>query len=201
MTAWSLAVPTSRQEEQREQNTVLVRIPNRPRRDGDDPGARSDANEASPVTIEVLPPSVYIAGSAAEIERARHWHIALRAAGVTVVSSWIESVASASGVSNPRDATKDERLTWSAGCLREVDRAAVFWFLVPPLDRTTRGGWVEAGYAYALAKPMVFSGDCKQSIFTALGTEFHSLEQCFGGVQALCDDQAIREVIRLVGAR
>ena len=51
--------------------------------------------------------------------------------------------------------------------------------LVPPVDAPTRGAWGESCYAHALARPLVFSGDTKQSVFCALGDEYESDEDAF----------------------
>lgn len=124
---------------------------------------------------------VYLAGSAAELERCRHWHSRLIQAGITVVSTWIASVTRV-GCSNPRDAAVADRLRWSETCLIEVRRADVLWLLVPSVTAPTRGAWVELGYASAIEKRIVLSGDTRQSIFTALGDEHETDEQAFAAI-------------------
>jgi nucleoside 2-deoxyribosyltransferase len=133
--------------------------------------------------------SVYLAGSTAtlaEIDRARTWRTALLAHGIVVTSTWVEKVAAAANVGNPRDKSPLQRCSIAATCLREVSSAGVFWGLVPPIDAPTRGKWIEAGYAHALGRPLVFSGDTKQSVFCALGDEDESDEDAFRRVLGLC---------------
>jgi hypothetical protein len=112
--------------------------------------------------------SVYVAASALEIDRAKWATAALEMAGLRVVSTWIGTVE-AVGVSNPRDASAEQRRTWSVADLGELQAADVVWFLAPA--RPTRGAWVELGVASALGKHLVCSGDTAQSIFCALGEE------------------------------
>src|SRR3990172_10738927 len=116
--------------------------------------------------------NVYIAASTqlSQRERAQHWVNHLALAGVRVVSTWL-TVVDVVGSANPRDASPEERLQWTANCLREVRECDLLWFLVPPADVLTRGAWAEVGDAVATDKLLVSSGDTKQSIFCALGEE------------------------------
>jgi nucleoside 2-deoxyribosyltransferase len=127
---------------------------------------------------------VYIAGASTEdqIWRVMRWSARCRDAGLTVVQSWPDNVQRA-GAGNPRDASADDRRSWSAQCLAELRSARALWLLVPPTDMATRGMWVELGYAYAGAQLIVSSGDTRQSIFGALGVEYENDEQAF---EALC---------------
>ncbi len=144
---------------------------------------------------------IYIAASAAEIERARAMRRELLALGFDVVSTWIENVDKV-GASNPRDATREQRSTWAKQDLMEVMSAEVIWFLVPDVKAPTRGGWVELGFAYgitrfrlALEQPpieMIFSGDTKQSIFTALGIEIETDEQALAFLREYREQAASR---------
>jgi nucleoside 2-deoxyribosyltransferase len=124
---------------------------------------------------------VYIGGSSHpdEMARVKRWNTACREAGIEVTSTWLDVVAGTSGGANPREATVDDRRGWSAQDLSEVARADALWFLVPPVERPTRGAWAELGYAYARAQLILISGDTKQSIFPALGAEFDSDEEAF----------------------
>lgn len=120
---------------------------------------------------------VYVAASASPAESAR---VAvaltrLRASGFVVTCTW-PGIVAAVGDANPADASCVERSGWASQDLREVADADVLWFLVPD-GVTTRGAWLEAGYAHAHGKHLVFSGpNTHQSVFCALGEEFDSDE-------------------------
>ena len=116
--------------------------------------------------------SVYCAGSSdpACLPRIYWAMVELERAGIRVVSTWPQNVASV-GAANPRDASSDQREDWMRECLRQIESADVLWFVVPS-PQTTRGAWIELGYAYALGKTIVSSGDTLQSIGCALGHEF-----------------------------
>lgn len=117
-----------------------------------------------------LKPRVYVAASAMEIDRAKRAVKSLADGGVDALASWIGNVG-ADGASNPRDATKRDRYRWSAASLTEASTADVVLMLVPPPELATRGAWFELGFAFGIAKMLVFSGDTKQSVFCALGDE------------------------------
>lgn len=132
--------------------------------------------------------TVYIAASSSEIDRVLNWSAALRYAGVRVVSTWPETIALV-GDANPRDATRQQRREWVRQDLAEVDNSRLVWFLVPPIDKPTRGAWVELGYNLGAwtwdskgETRLVCSGDTKQSIFCALGEEFASDEEAFAWI-------------------
>ncbi len=114
--------------------------------------------------------AVYVAASALELDRAARAIAMLEAAGIRVVSTWIQSIAAAGGVSNPRDVSAAQRRAWSVADFDELMVADVLWFLAP--STPTRGAWAELGCAYALSKRIVCSGDTGQSIFCALGEEY-----------------------------
>lgn len=128
-------------------------------------------------------PKVYVAGASApsEILKVEHWSERLVSAGADVVSTWVANVRK-EGSGNPRTAQTVDRRTWSGTDLAEVTSAQLYWLLVPPPEVPTRGAWVEVGWAYALAKVIVFSGDTRQSIFCALGDEYEEHETAFGAV-------------------
>lgn len=126
---------------------------------------------------------LYIAGSSAEIERARAWHELARAEGFEVLSTWVEVITQV-GEGNPRDATVDARSGWSAEDLRQVANADVVWFLVPPKGKETRGAWLEIGFALAQQIPLFCSGDTKQSIFCALGREFENDREAWEAIKS-----------------
>lgn len=125
---------------------------------------------------------VYVSGASTpdETQRVLRWSERLTAAGITVVSKWPAVIASAGGVANPRDATEEQRRIWSAQDLAEVSRAHALWLMCPPVGTSTRGAWVELGVAHSRAALIVSSGDTRQSIFTALGTECADDAEAFG---------------------
>jgi nucleoside 2-deoxyribosyltransferase len=125
--------------------------------------------------------SVYVAGASSEIERAKTAIERLGLAGIEVTSTWPNVVASF-GDANPATATLSERNGWSAADLEQVGAADLLWFLVPGDGATTRGGWLEAGFAHAKGKTLVFSGETSQSIFCALGAEFGSDVDAFATI-------------------
>lgn len=126
---------------------------------------------------------VYVAGSSDELDRAEQVIARLRAAGITVTSTWAENIRKV-GASNPRDASREQRGHWSHVCLSEVDAAQVVLFLAPGRGHG-RGGYYEVGYANAKGKHLLASGDTVQSIFLALGREFET------------DHEAIRYLVDL----
>lgn len=130
-------------------------------------------HRATVADVTAQKPRVYLAASAAEIHRARQCRAFLVEGGVEVLASWIENVA-AVGSSNPRDATKRDRHRWSVSDLTELSSADLVWMLAPSIGHETRGAWVEVGFAFGIAKQLVFSGDTKQSIFCSLGLEYDS---------------------------
>lgn len=111
---------------------------------------------------------VYVAGSSKEIQRCSAAMTLLRASGIEVTSTWIESIARAGGVANPANAHRTDRCAWSLECLEAVDAADVVWLLAPADDAPTRGAWGELCYAHARAKTIIASGNTHQSIFCAL---------------------------------
>lgn len=118
---------------------------------------------------------IYIAASShpLEIARAKSVRERLIARGHVITSTWIENVE-AVGAANPRNASKRERSVWMRRCLDEVCASDALLFLVPPLDRPTRGAWMELDRAIAKCREVVCSGDTLQSIGCALGLETDS---------------------------
>lgn len=131
-------------------------------------------------------PKVYLAASAADLARAKAWKAKLEEAGVDVVSTWIANVEKV-GESNQREATQHQRFLWTTTCLKEVSDSRVVWFLVPPAGRPTRDAWFGSGFAYALAKPLVFSGDTKSSKSCSTGYEYESDDEAFSAVVSMVD--------------
>lgn len=132
--------------------------------------------------------TIYIAGAAAEIDRVEHVIEAARQLGLDVICTWPGIVRKTPGGSNPRDASVEQREGWSSQDIREVAEADCFWFLVPQAQ--TRGAWVEAGFAIANGKHVVFSGDTKQSIFCALGEEFEDDHTALRYIARIARDRA-----------
>lgn len=128
--------------------------------------------------------SVYVAASSEEIDRATMAMAALRDRGVVVTSTWPDVIASQSGVSNPRDADRLDRMRWSVTDLQQVGAAGILW-LLSPSNGTGRGAYAELGFAYGCPlggehpRAIVVSGDTKQSIFSALGYEFKTDAEAF----------------------
>lgn len=125
---------------------------------------------------------VYIAASSAELPRARLWRDRCVAAGIEVVSSWIENVTKV-GEANPRDATREQRREWTYQCLREIQLADRFWLLWPerPSAALVEFGFV-AGRWTSFALDVFISGDTKRSIFCALGREYATDEEAFAAL-------------------
>lgn len=137
----------------------------------------------------IKPHRIYIAGASSEMERAvaaRDW---LTKAGLEVVSTWTDVVA-AVGDANPASATPADRRAWSVTDLEQVGKCDLLWFLVPPRETPTRGGWLEVGYARAGRKILLFSGDCSQSIFCALGTECQNDQEAMAHIAYLAREGA-----------
>lgn len=140
---------------------------------------------------------IYIIGSTAtreQLDRAEDWHTRLEKLGVELTSTWLAAVAANQGTGNPRDISREARAQYATADLHGLRQADIVWFLVPPVDQPTRGGWVEWGRAWSLAcgqdgTALIASGDTKQSIFCALGREFES------------DVDAFVEIVQFVLAR
>lgn len=111
---------------------------------------------------------IYIAGSSAEPARVRWAMDAINATpGLRVAHDWLASIER--GAPANAELSLAERRTYAADDLRAVHAAAVVWFLAP--EKPTRGAWLEVGYALALGKVVIVSGDTAQSIFCALAVE------------------------------
>lgn len=118
--------------------------------------------------------SVYVATSSEEQNRARAAIEQLARAGIHCTSNWIDNIAQRSeGVPNPRGAGDVDyiRRISGSGNKEAIQEASILWFLVPE-HAPGRGGYYEAGFADALGKDLVFSGDYQQSVFCAQGAEF-----------------------------
>lgn len=144
----------------------------------------------------VRPFAVYVAASASSSQAARVTAViaTLRADGFVVTCTWPEIVAKV-GSANPRDARDIDRRGWVVQDLAEVEAADALWFLVPTPPVTTCGGWCEATYAYAIHKHVVYSGDTKQSVFSALGIEFATDTAALAHLRALRDRARVDAVL------
>lgn len=118
---------------------------------------------------------VYVSASSMEMERAARWMEMLGKTGIQCTSlQWVEDIKKV-GVANPCGWESPEvRRGYADADEQSIRQSDLLWFLVPgpTLDNHGRGGYYEAGLAKALGKTLVFSGDTKQSIFCAHGTEF-----------------------------
>ena len=129
---------------------------------------------------------VYVAASSSDLERAKKWMRALREIGVRVTSDWVEIIEDV-GLANPRDAGPKARKKWSTHDLSGVDECDVLWFLVP--DKANgRGAYFEAGFATALGKHVIYSGDTPQSIFCAQGKEYPYDEEAFASIRTTVEN-------------
>lgn len=139
------------------------------------------AGETAPLPTRELMMKLYLAASSAEIERATEWCAKLRHAGITVTSTWIDTIRLV-GAANPRDANDEKRASWVKADFAEIDDADALWLLVPAADAPTRGAWIELGYAWSRRKAIVCSGDTRQSIFCVVGDEYETDERAFGEI-------------------
>jgi hypothetical protein len=132
--------------------------------------------------------SVYVAASSDEQNRARAAIEQLNLAGIPCTSNWIENIALRSnGIANPRGTQPDLVVIRSEavhGNKKAIREASILWLLVP--ERSPgRGGYYEAGYADALEKHLVFSGDTQQSVFCVSGAEFADDLEAFEFIKKL----------------
>lgn len=136
---------------------------------------------------------VYVAGSSQGEEAERvAWAVRrLAEVGIESTNTWAQTIAKV-GDANPRNAGVDHRFEWSKQCLTEIDAADAVWFLVPRMPVMTRGAWAEIGYAFAMHKEIVCSGDTTQSIFCALGDECEDDELALESLERLARKESDR---------
>ncbi len=131
-----------------------------------------------------MPNGVYVAGSSAEIDRARKWILALQEKGVIVNSTWTDNVKKV-GEANPRDASNEDKQAWCLKDVREAIGSSVMWLLMPSGPHSF-GAAFEMGFFSALADPeiqqSIVSGDYKRSIFTSFSDRFDTDEQAFDAI-------------------
>lgn len=132
--------------------------------------------------------SVYVAASSAEQNRARAAIAMLQLSGIPCTSNWIDVIAQQpDGIPNPRGNQPDLRVirgNAAHGNKQAIRTADILWFLVPE-EAPGRGGYYEAGFADALEKDLVFSGDTQQSTFCVSGAEFVEDLEAFEYVKKL----------------
>lgn len=145
-------------------------------------------------------PSVYVAASSAEIERAEKWIQALRERGLCVTSTWPESIrrvqaeralSSTLEASNPHQATVEERRVWALENIHRISEAQYFWLLVPEAVTPSQGAYFEFGVARSLRRPSIASGGDQRFVFTALADRlFDRDEDAFEYLVALSNQHA-----------
>lgn len=118
-------------------------------------------------------PSVYVAGSSAEIERVERVIARLRDAGVRITHDWTHDVREvrAAGHASDADLSDDDAAQHAIRDLGGAFGARTFLLLAP--ETPTRGAWVELGAAWAHQRKwrgsiIVAGPAARQSIFTRL---------------------------------
>lgn len=155
----------------------------------------------------MLNDGVYVAGSSAEIDRAKKWMDALRAKGIPVTSTWVENVTNV-GAANPRDASIEDKQKWCLQDVRECLGSKALWLLMP-IGPHSFGATYEFAFFTALhdqdAQTSIVSGDYKRSIFTSFSTCFDTDEEAFEAICKLimpaCNCGAMPEPMRIEGAK
>lgn len=128
---------------------------------------------------------IYVAGSSAQLERARAAMDALKERGYLVAHDWVTEVEKV-GSANPPDAPMAKQAAWAREDLQGVLFADYLWLLMPAEE-----GWgaaVELGYALANSVPVIISGLHNRSIFSSLAAERfdrddQALDACFPVLQ------------------
>lgn len=115
----------------------------------------------------------YVCAGSSEMPLARSVMASLRTMGHAITHDWVAEIERAGGNANPRDATEEQRRAWSYADLAGVERADVFWMLVP--ERPSFGASFEFSFAVFMQAPSagrltIVSGDWRQSIFTSLAS-------------------------------
>ena len=108
--------------------------------------------------------SVYVAGASSELDKAEHYVNRLRSRGVSISYDW--PAAMRAEPKSDAELSDLERHRYGSDDLLGVRLAQVVWLLAPVVG--SRGCWVELGYALALNRHVIVSGDDGRSIFTAL---------------------------------
>jgi hypothetical protein len=114
----------------------------------------------------ISPFRVYVAGARSEASRARRVFDALESLGCVVLEKWTEDPRADQDAWQDGDAVEivDRQL-------EEIGQADCFWLLVPEPPHSSRGCWVELGYASSESSAnlgIIASGPWKQTIFSSL---------------------------------
>ncbi|HEX6239984.1 MAG TPA: hypothetical protein VFZ61_03785 [Polyangiales bacterium] len=132
---------------------------------------------------------VYVAGASRELPRVQRYVELLESSGlVQITHRWFDAVA-AWGVGRDAELTLEQQANHAADDLTGVMDAALVWVLWP--ENHSAGAFIEFGFAYGRAIPLVVSGaKASQCIFSALAA-YRDPE----------DDCALHEVMRRVRKR
>lgn len=112
---------------------------------------------------------IYVAGAAAEVQRAEAAIAAVRAIGFDIALDWTVGIREANLAGRiDADLSDTEQQRFALADLRAVETADLLWLLAPS-DRRGRGSFVELGYALGKGVPCIVSGpDSRHCIFAAL---------------------------------
>ena len=110
---------------------------------------------------------IYLCAGSHEIALAKETMQKLRAMGHTITHDWAAAIEKV-GCANPRDVAEEQRRAWAYEDLAAIERADVFWMLIPKTP--SFGASYEFGYAVTVSRAcrVIVSGDWKVSIFTSL---------------------------------
>jgi len=137
---------------------------------------------------------VYVAGSSAEIERARAVMAKLRERGIHVSSTWPEIVAAEGGIANPRDASVEDKKKWALTDVQQAISSQVLWLLMPQGPHSF-GAAFEYGFFLALCPEdeavHVVSGDHKRTIFTAFSLCFDNDDEALEKICEMFKDEIV----------
>lgn len=107
---------------------------------------------------------LYLCGGSTELDLVSETMRQLRAMGHEITHDWVANIRDV-GHANPRDASHEARLRWSAEDLDGIDRADLVWAMLPA--RASFGCAFESGFAIGSGKTVIMSGDWRASIFSA----------------------------------
>lgn len=127
----------------------------------------------------------YLCGAFSERARVKAMMSRLREAGIEISFDWTADPPP--GVTCDADLTAEQRSTYARADLRGVELADVVWLLAP--ESTSRGAWVEFGYALAVQAITIVSGPAwRSSIFTEVAN--HTFES---------DEEALSHLVSVFG--
>lgn len=118
---------------------------------------------------------IYLAGASQEHEQASQFMAKLREIGHVITHDWTESIRE-HGSGNDHKVNHGTRAYHSDKDLGGIEDAEAFWLVCPSEENSTKGAWVELGYALAYLRLLrrvrkmivVVSGFHGQCIFTSL---------------------------------